>query len=83
MSQDSIRPVRLLMAVATPNTIVELSDGTFRWWNLDTRRPMATGPNADWVRRGLTAHSVTWNGPSIQKMPLSAMLIRSSAEGTP
>lgn len=83
MNQNAIQPVRHLMSVATPNTIVELSDGTFRWWNLDRRRPMATGPNADWVRRGLTAHSVTWNGPSILEMPLSAMLIRSSAEETP
>lgn len=71
-------PVRLLMAVATPNIIVELSDGTYRWWNLDTRKPMETGPTTAWVQRGLTAHSVTWNGPSIQELPMSAMLIRSA-----
>lgn len=75
---SEVVPVRLLMAVATPNTIVELSDGTYRWWNLDTRRPMETGPTTAWVHRGLTANSVTWNGPSIQEMPMSALLIRSS-----
>ena len=83
MNKIQIQPVRLLMSVATPNIIVELSDGTYRWWNPGTRKPMAAGPNAAWVRRGLTAHSITWNGPSMQEMPLSAMLIRGSADGTP
>lgn len=72
-----MNPVRLLIAVATSRTIVELADGTYRWW-IDSGKIDSSGPSAAWVQRGLTAHSVTWNGPSIQEMPLSAMLLRSA-----
>jgi hypothetical protein len=69
-------PKRLLMAVATQRLIAEMPDGSFLWW-FDSGRLDTTGPHADWVKRGLTAHSVTWDGPSIQEFPLSACLLRS------
>lgn len=69
-------PVRLLMSVATSRLIVEMSDGSYRWW-IDSGRIDKTGPAAAWVQRGLTAHSVTWDGPSIQEFPLSACVLRS------
>ena len=71
-----MNPVRLLMSVATPRTIVEMADGTYRWW-IDSGKIDSTGPRPEWVKRGLTAHSVTWGGPSIQEMPLSTFILRS------
>lgn len=71
-----MNPVRILMSVATPRMIVELADGTYRWW-IDSGRIDKTGPAIEWVKRGLTAHSVTWNGPAIQEMPLSDFVLRS------
>lgn len=76
LASETLTPIRLLMSVATPRTIVEMSDGTYRWW-IDSGRIDSTGPSAEWVKRGLTAHSVTWDGPSIQEMPMSSCIIRS------
>ena len=73
-----MKAVNLYMAVGASAWIAEMEDGTLRWVRPDFRNVQATGPDAGWFRRGLTALSVSWRGASIQK---NNMLLKTLNEG--
>lgn len=57
---------RIYMSAGTNRFFAQMDDGSYKWVHPDFSGVEENGPLPDWVRRGLTAHSVSWAGPSIQ-----------------
>lgn len=62
-----MKAVEILQSVQVGTFFAKMEDGTYRWTNLCCDRLLGGGPRPEWVQRGLTAHSVAWGGPSIQR----------------
>lgn len=76
LTETDMKAIEILQSPATSLFFARMDDGSFRWVN-DAMRPLAGGPNANWVERGLTAHSVSWGGPSVQRPLCHDMLLAS------
>jgi hypothetical protein len=61
-----MKAIEILQSPATSLFFARMEDGSFRWLT-DSMRLGFGGPQSSWVERGLTAHSVSWGGPSIQR----------------
>ena len=57
---------QLYISVGTDRYIAVMEDDSYRWVRRDFGGLDDGGPQSEWVKRGLTAHSVSWGGPSIQ-----------------
>ena len=61
-----MKALELLHSPATTLFFARMDDGSFRWVT-DAMKLLSGGPQSAWVKRGLTAHSVSWDGPSVQR----------------
>ena len=55
------------MCCGTNRYVAQMADGSLRWVRPDFQGVDSTGPMVAWFERGKTAHSVSWNGPAIQR----------------
>ncbi len=71
-----MKALELLQSPATSLFFARMEDGSFRWV-ADNVTLIGGGPHPAWVERGLTAHSVSWGGPSVQRPLCHELLLNS------